>query len=127
MLKSVFRKLDEWIEEENGKRREAGMLSLDACEIKVIGQTALLEANLSLHVPATVDVDVFASYEFSVRKKFADLLKEIGKSLDPVGHEAWMPMEMKYRPFFEGNWLKAYLAKPEYVILSKAMKEPQKK
>ncbi len=28
--------------------------------------------------------------------------------------------------FFKGKWLKAYLAKPEYILLSKAMKAPEK-
>ena len=126
MLKNIFKKLDEWIGEQNIERVEGGMLSIRACEIKVIGQTALVEARISLHVPATMDVDVFANYEDSVRRKFASLLKESGKELDPVGHEAWMPKETEYEVFFVGKWLCAYLAKPEYVLLSKAMKAPDK-
>jgi len=126
MLKKIFKKLDNWIGEQNVERQEEGMLSISACEIKVIGQTALLEAEITLHIPATVDVDVFANYEDLVRRKFAELLKENGKELDPVGHEAWMPKETEYEIFFDGKWLKAYLANPEYVLLSKAMKAPKK-
>lgn len=126
MLKKIFKKLDKWIGEQNVERAEEGMLSISACEIKVIGQTALVEAEISLHIPATMDVDVFANYEYSVRRKFAGLLKENGKELDPVGHEAWMPKETEYEIFFFGKWLKAYLAKPEYVLLPKAMKAPKK-
>lgn len=126
MIKKIFEKLDRWIGEQNAERVEEGMLSMSACEIKVIGQTALIEAEVSLHVPATMDVDVFANYEDPVRRKFAALLKAKGKELDPVGHEAWMPKETKYEVFFTGKWLKAYLAKPEYVLLSKAMKAPKK-
>lgn len=126
MLKNVFALLDKWMDEENAERVEAGMLSMSACEIKVIGQTALVEAEVSLHVPATMDVDVFANYEDSVRRKFASLLKERGKELDPVGHEAWMPAETEYELFFEAKWLKAYLALPEYILLSKAKKAPRK-
>jgi hypothetical protein len=126
MLKKIFKELDKWIDEQNVERVEDGMLSIAACEIKVIGQTALLEAKISLHVPATMDVDVFANYEYSVRKKFADLLNKNGKELDPVGHEAWMPIETEYDNFFVGKWLKTYLAKPEYVLLSKAKMAPDK-
>ncbi len=96
MLKRVFKVLDRWIGEQNAERVEEGMPSMSTCEVKVIGQTALVEAEISLHIPATMDVDVFANYEDSVRKKFASLLKENGKELDPVGHEAWMPVETEY-------------------------------
>ncbi len=126
MLKKIFKELDRWIETQNIERVEEGMLRIDTCEIKVIGQTALLEAQISLHVPATMDVDVFANYEFSVMRKFAELLSANGKKLDPVGHEAWMPTETEYEDFFTGKWLKAYLAKPEYVLMSKALKAPKK-
>jgi hypothetical protein len=110
MLMGVFQKLDRWIDEENQIRHEDGLLLYPSCEIKVVGQTALIEAKIDLALRATVDVDVFANYDF----------------LDPVGHEAWMPKETQYTIFFEGTWVKAYLAKPEYIILSKAKKAPDK-
>ncbi len=53
-------------------------------------------------------------------KKFEELLKGIGKELDPVGHEAWMPKETQYADFLIGNWVKAYLARVEFVMISKA-------
>jgi len=37
-----------------------------------------------------------------------------------------MPQETEYEIFFVGKWLKAYLARPEYVLLSKAMNAPKK-
>lgn len=126
MLQPVFIALDAWIETENTKRQASGILKIAACEIKVIGQTALIEANLLLHVPATMDVDVFANYEYPVRKKFEELLQESGKVLDPVGNEAWMPEETEYLDFLNGKWVKAYLAKVEYVMLPKAKKAPEK-
>lgn len=115
-----------WIEEQNVEFRQEGMLTIRECEIKVIGQTALLEANLSIHVPATMDVDVFANYQFSVMQKFKGLLKIVGKELDPVGHEAWMPKETLYNSYFEGAWVKGFLAQAEYVMVSKAKKAPEK-
>ena len=126
MLTLVFKKLDDWVETENAERNEAGTLRLARCEIRVVGQTALLEANIGLHVPATMDVDVFANYEYVVKKKFEGLLKEIGKELDPVGHEAWMPEETVYDEFYAGKWIHAYLAQAEYVLISKAKKAPVK-
>ena len=87
---------------------------------------ALLEAGLSIHVPATMDVDAFATYEYAVKKQFEVLLKEVGRELDPVGHEAWMPSETEYSEYFEGEYVWAYLARPEFVMISKASKAPKK-
>lgn len=126
LLKKIFKTLDDWVEIQNIERNDDGLVPLGICEIKIIGQTALLEANISLHVPATMDVDVFANYDYLVKKKFEHLLKENGKELDPVGHEAWMPKETEYIEFFTGKWVKAYLAKIEYVMISKAKKAPVK-
>ena len=126
MLEKVFKTLDDWIEAQNIERGKEGLIKFSACEIKVIGQTALLEAKVSFHVPATMDVDVFANYDYSVKKKFEELLKQIGKELDPVGHEAWMPKETEYADFFVGKWVKARLAKTEYVMVSKAKKAAKK-
>ena len=47
MLKKVFKELDTWIETQNVERIEDGLLKIGACEIKVFGQTALIEARLS--------------------------------------------------------------------------------
>lgn len=126
MLKKILLKLDKWIDEKNTEYREEGMLGLRKCEIRVIGQCALIEAKLGIHLAATMDVDVYAEYDHTIRQKFAALLQEIGKILDPVGHEAWMPKETEYTEFYKGKWVTAFLAKPEYVILSKAKKAPAK-
>ena len=126
MLKKVFAELDKWIAVQNDERGEAGLLKIPKCEIKVFGQTALVEAGLSIHVPATMDVDVFANYDHVVMKKFEELLKQNGKMLDPVGHEAWMPKETEYWKFFSGDWVTTYLAKVEYVMISKAKKALQR-
>ena len=126
MLRNVFNQLDYWIETENLDRSKAGMLRIARCEIRVVGQTALVEANLNLHVPATMDVDVFADYEYVVKRRFEELLQAAGKQLDPVGHEAWMPKETEYLEYFMGDWVRAFLAKVEYVLISKAKKAPAK-
>lgn len=126
MLRKVIEKLDNWIEGENSHSQQAGILPIHYCEILVIGQTALIESKLSIHIAATVDVDIYKELEHSVMKKFESLLKENGKELDPVGHEAWMPKETQYEILFKGKWVTAKLAKPEYIMISKAKKAPGK-
>ncbi|MGZ3723321.1 MAG: hypothetical protein ACXVA9_10340 [Bdellovibrionales bacterium] len=126
MLKKVFKKLDTWIEEVNANRAAAGSSLLAKVEIRVIGQTALLEANLSLEIAATMDVDLIDQIEHTVKEKFAELLREQGKVLDPVDHEAWMPTETEYVEIFAGRWLSGFLARPVFIILSKAKYAPEK-
>ena len=44
VLKKVFERLDQWIENENHARSKGGTLKIAHCKIKVLGQTALIEA-----------------------------------------------------------------------------------
>ncbi len=101
-------------------------MPLGKCSIQVVGQTALLEAKLDLHLAATADVDVHHQIEYVFRKKFEELLKEKGKFLDPVGHEAWMPEETKYKTIFNGRHVEGSIAEAEYILISKALKAPQR-
>lgn len=126
MLKEIFHKLDKWIGDTNAKRAAAGSATLAKAQIRVIGQTALLEANLDLEIAATMDVDLIEQIEHGVKEKFAELLREEGKILDPVGHEAWMPKETEYDEIFKGQWLTGFIAKPVFIILSKAKHAPEK-
>jgi hypothetical protein len=126
MLKEVFEALDEWAKVTSREDINAGMMPLGKCLIQVIGQTALLEAKLDIHLAATADVDVHQQIEYSFRKTFEELLKKFGKFLDPVGHEAWMPEETKYKNIFKGSHVEGAIALPEYVLISKALKAPQR-
>ncbi len=126
MINQVFDQLDLWIEQKNQEAQTEGFLGINRVDIRIVGQTALLEANLHIYVAATIDVDTKNQIEYSVRKKFSELLEVRGKILDPVGHEAWMPDETEYRQIFDGSNLSGYIAEPVFVILSKAKKAPVK-
>ena len=86
MLRDVFRQLDEWIARENADARAQGLPTDKACQVRVLGQTALLEAKVSLSLAATQDVDVYATWSSKVERHFAGLLRREGKHLDPLGH-----------------------------------------
>jgi hypothetical protein len=126
MLTPLFKVLDEWIMDENKKSQKEGFVPLKPCEIYIIGQTALIEADLKFHLAATMDVDVYRELEYSIKKQFESLLKAEGKELDPVGHEAWMPEETKWISLFEGQFVRGFISKPEYIMVSKALKAPKK-
>ena len=126
MLKKVFSDLDNWIHNQNNSNIKEGVPLISVCEVKVLGQMALLEAQLNLELIATADVDVYTNMDVTVRKKFDELLRAKGKFLDPDSSLIWMPQETEYSLFFQGKWLTALISKPEYVLLSKAIKAPFK-
>jgi hypothetical protein len=126
MLLEVFEELDEWAKATNRENLDEGMMPIGKCLIQVVGQTALLEAKLDINLAATADVDVHQQIEYTFRKKFEELLKKHGKFLDPVGHEAWMPEETKYKTIFKGRHVEGAIAEPEFVLISKALKAPKR-
>lgn len=126
MLKGVAQQLDRWIAEQNRLCRQEGAPLLKPCTIKVLGQAALLEANLGIALAVTNDVDVRADYEWSIERTFEQLLAEAGRALDPLGHEEWMPRETRYNDHFRGPFVHLLLAEPEAILLSKALKAPDK-
>ncbi len=126
MLKNIFKTLDKWIAEENKARRTDGALEIDKAEFRVLGQTALLESQLELHLIATQDVDAYVKAQQEVYKKLDELLKAEGKHLDPDWRQIWMPEETEYDELYTGKLVTALIAKPEYVLISKALKAPKK-
>lgn len=126
MLRDVAEKLDDWVAARNREAFEEGLPSIPLSTIKVLGQTALLESGVALTLAATYDVDTYADYPHAVEKEFARLLGTVGRELDPVGHEVWMPPETRYIDFYRGRFVRVLLADPEAILLSKALKAPLK-
>jgi hypothetical protein len=127
VLEEVFADLDGWMLETNADYASQSLPPLRPIMIRIIGQTALLEANVDLPLVATQDVDAVARWsDDAVRHKLSELLEARGKLLDPLAHEAWMPKDTRYIPFFSGRLVTAELAMAEYVLISKARTAPVK-
>jgi hypothetical protein len=126
MLRDIAAELDRWVVEQNFEAEQEGLAPIERCTIRVLGQAALMEADLPLALASTQDVDVRADCTDSVQKKFEELLRRRGRTLDPLGHEAWMPRETRYRPIYDGRQIRLSIAEPEAVLLSKALKAPSK-
>jgi len=126
MLKKIFKKLDEWIVEENRRALDEGLAPIQETMVLVIGQTALLEADLNIQINATMDVDTYNELTHRVRDKLNELLTSIHKSLDPEGHKAWMPEETQYQSIYKGQFVDAKIAEPVFIMLSKAKMAPTK-
>jgi hypothetical protein len=126
MLREVAEQLDHWAVARNASDRAEGLLALKPCRIRLLGQMALFELDVELPLAATNDVDVYADCDHAVQQEFARLLSLKGKTLDPLGHEIWMPRETQYRTLFRGELVHLQVADVESVLVSKALKAPQK-
>ncbi|MBI2609461.1 MAG: hypothetical protein HYW47_07720 [Deltaproteobacteria bacterium] len=126
MIEKVLQELDKWLVQENNERRKIGTLLIKKVVIKVLGQMALIEAKLNLQLLETADVDAYISGEYIVIKKFDELLKMRNRFLDPDSEKVWMPKETQYTPLYKGRSVDGFLADPESVLISKALKAPVK-
>ena len=72
MLAIIFEILDGWINDENKEARREGLRAIAKCEFRVVGQMALMEAKLDLHIAVTGDVDAFNNAHHSVMTKWND-------------------------------------------------------
>ena len=126
MLKVVFAALDRWCLAENANRVEMGALRLRPFEVKVLGQTALIEQHVKLPLVATHDVDAYANFDYTAMREFERLLLRRHRVFDRHSQEIWMPKETRYNVLFRGKIVTGKVARPEYVLLSKAIKAPRK-
>ena len=125
-LPIIFSTLDQWIARENVRARAEGLPAHRKCTIRVLGQAALWVAEVDLALTATQDLDAYADYDWAVQQELERLLAKEGKVLDPHGREVWMPRETKYASLYEGRHVHASVADPAAVLISKALKAPEK-
>ncbi len=126
MLLNIFQQLDQEIIELNLELQSEGSREIPKFYIKIVGQSALLEANTGLALTATMDVDAYANFVWLARVKFCDILKKHHLIYDSLSNEIWMPEETKYVHLYKGFVVDGYYAESEYVLLSKIAKAPEK-
>jgi hypothetical protein len=125
-MKKIYLALDKWCVKENILRRSLGSLLIKPFRVRLLGQTALIELKPKLKLFQTHDVDAYADFEYSVMKKFEELLKKTKKIYDRLSYEIWMPEETEYQTIFKGELLTVQIAKIEYILISKAKMDPTK-
>ena len=81
-LAAVFERLDHWVTAENQSATIEGFRLLPKSIFRVVGQAALLEANVQFNVAATVDVDVLNNAKHEVVAKLSELL--MAEGLDSI-------------------------------------------
>lgn len=89
-------------------------------------QSALIERKLKLPLIATLDVDAYANFDYSVMRAFEALLLKKGRTFDRHSHEIWMPKETEYDVIFAGKLVTGRVAQADYVLVSKAKMAPAK-
>lgn len=126
MLLRLFKELDTLVAEANRERDEEGLPRLGRSEFRVVGQMALWEQNVGLDLAATHDVDLFFTGSHWVQRRFEELLARAKLVLDDQSELIWMPEDTAYETLYEGPWVTAKVAQPEYVMISKARMAPRK-
>lgn len=126
MLHRLFEALDREVADIDQRNRADGLPGIPRFYIRVLGQAALLEANIGIPLIATIDVDAYLSCNWLVRERFCALLQAEGRTFDELSPEIWMPPDTRYRLLFAGVFCEGAIAEPEYVLVSKALKAPVK-
>jgi len=126
LLLKIFQQLDLEIIDLNLQLQAEGSREIPKFYVKIVGQSALLEANTGLVLNATMDIDAYANFVWVAREMFCNILNQNHLVYDDLSNEIWMPEETKYVHLYNGYVVDSYYAEPEYVLLSKIVKAPQK-
>ncbi len=116
----IFNRLDERLFEENKERRQSGALLISPVKITILGQTALLLADLPFPVAGTMDLDARINGDYLARKMLSEILLPEGLYLESDDHLIWIPKEANYEEWHRGNLLTVFVAEAVAIIASKA-------
>lgn len=126
---AVFNELDSQIVSVNKERHNEGLPGIERAQIKVLGQMALiLNEEISQRIPlfSTQDVDALVQGEWIVTSIFKTLLENNGLQFDFLSTEIWIPDGATYHTIFSGQSLDCEILDPISVLVSKAIKAPEK-
>lgn len=129
VLEQLFLKLDAWIDIENNHREESGAGKLAKCQATILEQMSLLvDAKVSaiLNLAQTGGLDAKLKMDFLVKKKLKELLAEQGLIYDEDSEKIFIPKGSKELPLFKFNNITVKRLDPESVLVSKAVKAPEK-
>ncbi len=119
LLKETFVSLNDFIAEYNSQIFSEGGIRIQKQTVKIVGQSALLCADLPFPVTATMDLDTVTILPDVVARKLDDLLSEHGLRLETDSHLIWMPEMTQYKILFDFDCVQVLIADPQSVILSK--------
>jgi len=129
LFREIFTKLDQSVEAENLRRREDGQLQMKKSEVLILGQTSLLldkKLSAKLGLLQTADLDAKLQMEYFVKSQLKELLKERGLVYDEDSEKIFIPRGSLELDLFDFKNVVVKRLDSESVIVSKAVKAPQK-
>lgn len=120
LIIGIFQTFDQHLQQQaDDERRDGGTTFLRKRDYRIVGQVALLLADLPFDIAATTDIDVLHQASYPELKILAELCLNAGLILETDQHLIWMPAKTVFRPFFDGVYVNASFADPFYVAASK--------
>ncbi len=129
LIKEIFTKLDQRVDKENFRRREDGEPALKKSKVLILGQTSLLldkKLSVRLGLLQTADLDAKLDMEYFVKQKLKELLKEKGLIYDEDSDKIFIPKDSRELDIFDFKNVAVARLDSESVIVSKAVKAPEK-
>ncbi len=128
-LRSIFEQLNGRIEELNQNRHvERGPIIAKA-DVKLLGQMSLLanqKVSLLLSLAQTADLDALLDMDSAVKKELNIILKKHGLIYDEDSPKVWQPEGTRFDLLFDLKNVHVTAMDPESVLVSKAVKAPEK-
>lgn len=119
-LKKLFQRFDETLVKEVAERRAAGEIRVtERVYCKIVGQVALLLADLPFDIAATTDIDILFEPPHAFSKTMETICLDYGLTLESDHRLIWMPEETVYHTLYQGTWVIARFAEAKHVIASK--------
>lgn len=128
-LLEVFTKLDQSVEKENLRRRNDGVLPLKRSKVIILGQMSLLvdsKVAARLALAQTGDMDAKLDMDFFVKQELKKFLAEKGLVYDEDSDKIFIPKNSSELELFEFRNVVVKRLDPESVLVSKAVKAPDK-
>lgn len=126
ILERVISKFENEVKAQNEVRHSGPFRRM---KIAILGQQALLvrrETLPKLKLLATNDFDGLLNGEPPLEDIFKRILKEEGLTYDEQSRYIWLPDETGYELIYQSDFVEVDSPAPIYLIVSKAVKAPEK-
>jgi hypothetical protein len=129
LLRVVFENLNRIINAENEVRMREGAKRLGKAKVVLLGQASLLvdkQVSAKLALAQTGDVDAKLEMDSFVKQELKILLEEKGLVYDEDSDKIFIPAGSRELDLFEFDNITVRRLDPESVLVSKAVKAPEK-
>ncbi|HQH26154.1 MAG TPA: hypothetical protein PLP17_02060 [Oligoflexia bacterium] len=129
LLKTLIERLELKLSEQESQSEALGSPSLSRGEVILLGQFSLFcqpAAAEVLPLIATQDIDALVKATGGFESQFRAVVNELGFQYDELSSEVWIPEGAHYNLLYQGSRFTIQALDPISVLVSKAVKAPQK-